>query len=272
MTLVPLFRTALIAGLLAASSAAHAQIDPIRQDTGAVGVTSEQYIRLNAWFVRGQDGELPPGPCRITLRFYDTRGAIVAESTEELVPSRATLLDYRPAGLAPGERMTVRAEIIAEPDRNGVTPPVLPSVEVIDVATGRTAVVDPGSSSALEPTRADFSTFGMTHLQVARLSATCLGHVDDRGLPPGPCRMQLAIVSGNGRALVTREVTSAAGETVSLDFAAGEMVTGVRRRMWATVSTDEASFVATSVEIFDQPTGKTVALLPGQIAQSWGWE
>lgn len=65
-----------------------------------------------------------------------------------------------------------------------------------------------------------------------------VGLPSDSGLPPGPCNVTLALYSGNGSILVSREVTVSPGQTVSLDFPAGSMVPGVRRRMWAKTSSD----------------------------------
>ena len=77
-----------------------------------------------------------------------------------------------------------------------------------------------------------------------------------------------------GSALVARDVTLTPGVAVALDFAAGEVVPGVRRRMWASVTTDgrEQGFVTSSVEVFDQTSGKSAVLFPADFVQSWGWE
>jgi hypothetical protein len=262
---------------LGAPTPARAQLDPgQRYHSSPVGVADGQYARLHAYFVTGHS-ELPPGPCRLTLRFIDHTGAALVESVVTLVPNRDTMLDYQPQGLRPGERATVRALVLAEPDERGVAPRIIPSLEVVDAPSGRTTIADPGAVRALDPGGfgpRQFSTFGMASEQVARVTASYVGLPSDSGLPPGPCNVLLTIHSGNGSVLVTREVTVSPGQTVSLDFPAGTMVPGIRRRMWATQSTDgrEQGFVTSSVEIFDAPNGKSTVLHPSSFVQSWGWE
>ncbi len=277
-TLLPALGLALVLG---APGAARAQIDPLRYHSAAVSVTDGQTARLHAYFVEADDGraELPPGPCRLTLRFLDARGGVLATTQLEHVPGRDTLLDYQTRDLRPGERAALRAEIVAFPDANGRAPRVIPSVEVFDTRTGRTAVADAGQVRPMHDTpEADgghrFGTVGLISRQVARLNATCIAPPGDTGLPPGPCNVHLALVSGNGAPLVTHDGEVAPGETVSIEFAAGAMVEGIRRRLWAEASQVRAAggFLTTSLEIYDESTGQSSMLLPGDIVQSWGWE
>jgi hypothetical protein len=244
-------------------------------------VTDGQTARLHAYFVEADDGrgELPPGPCRLTLRFLDARGGVLATTQLEHVPGRDTILDYQPRDLRPGERASLRAEIVAFPDANGRPPRVIPSVEVFDTRSGRTAVADAGQVRPMhDAPEADrghrFGSFGLTNRQVARLNATCIAPPDETGLPPGPCNVHLALVSGNGSPLVVHDGEVAPGETVSIEFPAGAMVEGIRRRLWAEASQGRATggFLTTSLEIYDETMGQSSLLLPGDIVQSWGWE
>lgn len=264
---------------LAAPSAAQAQIHPTRLRSSALGVADGQYARLNAYFVKAMPGtsELPPGPCRVTLRFVDATGAVAAESVVSLDRGRAAFLDFAPRGLRPGERATVRADVIAEPDARGVVPAMLPSIEVIDAATGRTGPVDPGSIRGFNPQPeppGDLPLIGLASQQVARVSASYLGRPSDSGLPPGPCVVSLALLSGDGAVVVSREFTVAPGQTATLDLAAGSLPAGIRRRLSARVTSDGRAqgVVTPSVEIFDASTGRSAAVLPANLVQSWGWE
>ena len=140
-----LLAAGLLAGAALTTGRAHAQIDPYRLHSSTVGVTDGQFVRLNAYFVESADGrdQLPPGPCRVTLRFLDQRGAVVAESVETLTPNRDIFLDYRPAGLRAGERATVRVVLIGERDASGRAPRLIPTIEVVDVASSRTTIAAP---------------------------------------------------------------------------------------------------------------------------------
>lgn len=264
---------------LAAPATARAQIDPYRPwlYSSAIGVADGQYARISAYFEKAASGDLPPGPCRVTLRFVDGRGAILAESATRIGAARAISLDYRPVGLRAGERATVRAVLRAEPDDNGVPPLVIPTLEVADSASGRTTLLSPGSIRGFNPQPEPPGDFGITYLasmQVARVSASYVDLPSERGLPPGPCRAVISFKGNGGEVLGRKEVTLAPGETIALDFAAGYMVGGVRRRLWATVTTDgnQQGFVTKSLEIFDQASGQSTALHPSQFVQSWGWE
>lgn len=267
---------ALALGLLLAPSPAEAQVEHPRYHSSAVGVADGQYVRLNAFYVDSEPSrpELPPGPCRLTLRLLDAAGATLSESVVSLPAGRDTVLDFQPEGLRPGERATVRAEVIAEPDSNGLAPIVKTTLDVVDKATGRTAVADPGTPNGGGLPRTDTGIFALTSLQIGRINATYVGFPDESGLPPGPCRVTLTLFNGAGRVLVTRDVEASPGQTVSLDFPAGFMVEGVRRRLWAKATTDgrEQGFVTAAVEVFDEDSGRSTVLYPGQIAGSWGWE
>lgn len=271
-------RIALAALISLAAAPAHALIDTIRYHSSPVGVTDGQYARLSAYFVQSESGrpELPPGPCRVTMRLLNQAGATVAESVVTLGPGRDTVLDFRPAGLRAGERATVRAVILGERDASGLAPRIVPSLEVVDVETGRTTIASPGLIRGFNPQPeppGDFGAFGVSSLQVARVSAAYVGLPSDTGLPPGPCNVTLTLYGG-GAVLATREVTVSPGQTVSLDLPAGYMAPGARRRMWARAASDGRAqgFLSASVEVFDAPSGKSAVLHPAAFVQSWGWE
>lgn len=269
----------LVALALLAPRAAHAQIDPYRLHSTSIGLTDGQYVRLNAYFDRAADGgraELPPGPCRVTLRFLDERGAVVAESVATLRAGRAALLDYRPT-LRPGARAAVRAELIGERDDAGVAPALIPSIEVIDVATGRTTIGSPGTIRGFNPQPeppGDLGLFGLASGQAAHVSVAYVGLSSDSGLPPGPCNVQITLLNGDGAIVASRRATVAPGETIALDLVGAATPPGVRRRLLAKVTTDgrEQGFLASAVEVVDEATGKSAAMFPSDFVQSWGWE
>ncbi|HVV85865.1 MAG TPA: hypothetical protein VHE35_22555 [Kofleriaceae bacterium] len=276
-----------------APHSAHAQIEPVRISSASVGVASGQYVRLNAHFVTAIDSRgFPPGPCRVTLRLLDERGGVINEQVVSLAPGRAALLDYRPE-LRLGDHRTVRAQVIGERDANGFAPNIIPSLEVIDVATGKTGIVSPGTIRGFNPQPdppgddgsthgfnpqpeppGDFGLFGIADSQVARLTASYVGVTSDSGLPPGPCDVALTFWNGDGSVVATRRVTLQPGASISLDVPAGSLPAGVRRRMWTSVTTDghEQGFLAGSVDIFDQTTGKSSALLAGSFTEYIGLE
>lgn len=268
---------AAVLGLAAfAPGTAHAALNAYRLDSSSVGIADGQVIRLNAYFVTDAEGRgLPPGPCRVTLRFLDASGATAGETTVVMRAGRAASFDYRPA-LRPGQRATLRAEVVAERDEAGLAPRVLASVEVYESSTGRTTVASPGTTRAFDPqlgATGDLAPFGAASQQVAHVTAAYVGLPSDSGLPPGPCRVTMLIYSGDG-VVASREQTLAPGETAALDFAAGALPTGVRRRLWATVVTDgrEQGAVLGAVEIVDGESGKSSVLFPADMVQSWGWE
>lgn len=263
--------------LLGAAAPARAQLDTIRFHSSPVGVADGQYARLAAYFVESESPrpELPPGPCRVTMRLLDAAGSTVAESVISLGPGRDAVLDFRPEGLRAGDRATVRAVILAARDTNGLAPRIIPSLEVVDTATGRTTISTPGLVRGLtQQPSGSFGTFGLASMQVARVTAAYVGLPTESGLPPAPCNVTLALYSGNGAILASREVTVSPGQTASIDFPAGYMVAGVRRRMWAKTASDGRAqgFVTASVEIFDAPTGRSASIHPAAFVQSWGWE
>ena len=59
--------------------------DPERLNFGIVGMTRGQTARLNLVYVPGL-GDLPPGPCRVQLMFFDSDGHRIAASAVDLAP------------------------------------------------------------------------------------------------------------------------------------------------------------------------------------------
>ena len=117
---------------------------------GLVGVVSGQIARLNVvntGDIASPRG-LPPGPCRVTLSFFDSDGSLLATITRTLDPGHAGSLDFNIASFGSeggAGRLMIRAEVTVEPDANSLTPCVMPTLEVFDMASGKTTFIIPVS-------------------------------------------------------------------------------------------------------------------------------
>ena len=103
-----------------------------------------QTMRLNATFT-DVDADLPPGPCRMTLSFYDGDGRLVLQTVETVELGQTVSLDV-PAGEIPSTvRKRLRATVRVEALPGGLIPCVMPSLEVFNADTGKTALFYPGA-------------------------------------------------------------------------------------------------------------------------------
>lgn len=110
-----------------------------------VGITANQTARINVYF-SAQPRGYPPGPCAgaLQLRFYDSAGNVLAQSTVRMEPTAVEHLEFTPARGTEG-RTPVRADFTW-----GMVPPgpcrtnVMGNVEVFSNATGETQFVLPG--------------------------------------------------------------------------------------------------------------------------------
>lgn len=127
---------------------------------GLFGIVADQTARVSVVNTSGDPGGYPPGPCRVALAFVDVGGQVLEETRTVLAPGQAASLDYAFAPPPEGDRgeagasadrvgrqdLRARIEIVnfAPPpdgDRPQVVPPgpCVPSVEVFETASGRTA-------------------------------------------------------------------------------------------------------------------------------------
>ncbi|HVF42257.1 MAG TPA: hypothetical protein VM936_04560 [Pyrinomonadaceae bacterium] len=103
-----------------------------------------QTMRLNAAFT-DVDADLPPGPCRVTLSFYDGDGRLVLQTVETVELGQTVSLDV-PAGELPATvRKRLRATVRVEALPGGLIPCVMPSLEVFNADTGKTSLFYPGA-------------------------------------------------------------------------------------------------------------------------------
>lgn len=103
-----------------------------------------QTARVNVSYVDTPDG-FPPGPCRVTVSFYDGDGRLVGQSTQALEPGQTVQYDYQTGELPAGGRARIRASVRVEAADGSVVPCVMPSLEVFAADTGRTALFVPGA-------------------------------------------------------------------------------------------------------------------------------
>jgi hypothetical protein len=103
-----------------------------------IGIDPFETVRLNALCADGLlPGDVPPGPCDVTLTFRDMSGRTIKQMTATLQPGQGTFLDIRGMeGSSSGRRMEIQPRIL--PAGRGF---ILATVEVFDDATGRTAAI-----------------------------------------------------------------------------------------------------------------------------------
>lgn len=113
---------------------------------GFFGVLKGQTARVNVANVGAGSGELPPGPCRADVVFYDGNGLAVGRETLWLAPGQTGAADFATANQPDGWRGRVRAEVHVEP-LDGRSPSVvaITSLEVFAADTGRSALFYPGA-------------------------------------------------------------------------------------------------------------------------------
>lgn len=275
------------AAVLSSAAPARAQIDHYRTltlDTSAVGVTRGQAARVSAFYDKllppgpCTPSELPPGPCtppasfRLSLNFTDEVGNIVAQRSFTLSPGRTASLVYVPSSFRADGRATVRASISVEPE-SGYLPQLVPTVEVSDLASGQTSIINPGSLRGFNPQPEPPGDFQFGILNVVRGQTTRV-HVSNvgspNGLPPGPCRADVIFYDGEGRAVGRETLWLAAGQTGVSDFATSDMPAGWRGRLRADVHVESLDgrtvpVVATSLEVFAADTGRGLLFYPGAL-------
>jgi hypothetical protein len=249
-----------------------------------IGVARGQMARLNVFY----HNVLPPGPCRpgedcrptgsfvMSLNFADCEGNIIARNEVNLIPDKGGVLIFSPASFQPDGRACARATVTVHPDANGFLPDLVPSVDVLDVSTGQSALVNPGAIRGFNPQPeppgdSHLGLFNVVKGQTARVSAAFVDM--PHGLPPGPCRVTLSFYGGDGQLISQSIQTLDPGKTAQFDFPTTNFPAGLQKRIRASVQVEPLEgglipCVMPAVEVFAADTGKGALYYPGTMIGS----
>jgi hypothetical protein len=124
-----------LAALSGTATAFNPQPDP--PAFGIVSINPDQTIRLNVVCWEHPVDGVPPGPCRGDLMFHDMAGNVVAIRSVQLAPGHAASLDF-----TLGARSSVANLVGLDPCwiPDPTSGRALPTAEVFDTVTGRTAL------------------------------------------------------------------------------------------------------------------------------------
>jgi hypothetical protein len=111
---------------------------------GFFNVVRGQTARVNVSYLNMPDG-FPPGPCRVTVTFYDGDGRSIGQSTQSLDLGKTVLFDYATTDFPTGWRGRIRANVHAESSDGRTFPLLASSLEVFAGDTGKTALFYPGA-------------------------------------------------------------------------------------------------------------------------------
>ena len=113
-----------------------------RRAFGAVGIVSGQTARVN---VTSLSPAAPSDPTAVEIRFLDSNGGVIRQTTVTLAPGQSALFDFSLADVTPAaasSRMQIRAEVeVTVPPVSGETPSsaLVSTLEVFDNATGKSS-------------------------------------------------------------------------------------------------------------------------------------
>lgn len=280
--------TLLTATLVASLAAtARAQLDggvKLLIETSVVGVARGQVARLNVYYRDAfPPGPcLPPGPCvppdsfDALLTLYAGDGSVVVQRKVTLTPERGATLGFAPSVFDRDGRSALRATIEVAADPSGYRPRVIPSLEVLDAATGQTAFLNPGSLVGFNPQPdppRDFDSglFNVVKGQTARVNVSFVDMPE--GFPPGPCRLVVSFYDGDGRLVGQSEQSLEPGQTAQFDYKTDGLPAGGRTRLRAAVHVeardgDIIPCIMPSLEVFAADTGRTAFFVPGPMLGS----
>jgi hypothetical protein len=126
---------------------------------GMFGIVEGQTARVSVVNTSG-DPRVPLVPCRVALALVDSRGEVLKESHLTLRPGQATALEFiwfERSGASGRQDLRARIDIadLVDPGDRGprLVPPgsCVPSVEVFETATGRTAFLVAEARMGAEP-------------------------------------------------------------------------------------------------------------------------
>jgi hypothetical protein len=290
------WRSSVILGMLllvlGAVQTANAQLDggvrvANKYELSTVGVARGQQARLNVFYhnifppgpCTPGDRCFPPGPCapgescsfNVSLSFSDCDGNIVARNDLNLSPDRGGSILFTPSSFMSDGRACARATVTVQPDAHGNLPDVVPTVEILDAATGQSSLINPGSTRGFNPQPeppgdVTFGLFNVVKGQTARISVAFVGMPE--GFPPGPCRVTMRFYSGDGQQISESTIPLNPGQTGQFDFPTTNFPNGARARIRASVHVDASenaliAFLMPAVEVFAADTGKVALYYPG---------
>jgi hypothetical protein len=96
-----------------------------------------QTARVHVSYVEAESEDLPPGPCRAVVSFYDGDGRLIGQETQTLDLGRTAQFDYSTASLPTGARQRIRASVHVESSDGDLVPCIMPTLEVFAADTGR---------------------------------------------------------------------------------------------------------------------------------------
>jgi hypothetical protein len=213
-----------------------------RAVSGPITVTSGQSIRLSAVQpVLGTPGALPPDPCRVELSFVDATGQALANSRVEVGVGVAQHLDFSPSATPSTNANGATTSVTIVPIVAALAlatrehaPACLYSVELLDKTSGKSSLVSApkllraldGASLLREleesahPVALEFGFVTLARGQTARLNLVNRGLP---GLPPDPCRAELAFVDASGAKLNQTEISVAPHEGTTFELSADKL-------------------------------------------------
>jgi hypothetical protein len=128
---------------------------------GLFGISEGQTARLSVVNISGDPNGFTAGPCRVALAFVDASGTVLKSTQVSLRPGQSTSIEYGFQAPAEPERsdalsvagdrlgrqdLRARTDIVnfaapPDPERGRSVPPgpCVPTVDVFETATGRTA-------------------------------------------------------------------------------------------------------------------------------------
>jgi hypothetical protein len=223
---------------------------------GPVGVVFvRQAIQVNLTHV-GNPGQVPSDPaCQAHAQFFDLTGSRLKSIERSIAPGQTTSVRLSATDFAsrPEGKTPVRAEVTwQDTELSGIC---RASLEVVDIATGRTVLV--GIGNARPGPFAISGTLGVAQGQALRLTGVNLGSPEQSA-----CNVALAAFDAPGTLLAQRNVSLTSGEGAHLDAApvtprgVRAMARGVPLRLTGSLC---RQFLF-SVEVYDTTTGISTLL------------
>jgi hypothetical protein len=209
-----------------------------------VGITGAQTLQLNLV-------AFPPDPClTVTLGFQNRNGVAVGPSQSvSLQAGQSVSIALNGGSLVGTDERVELLPTVTGSDGAATGAGCIASVEVVNNASGVTAVVVPGAFGF--PPNPAFGVLGVTSFQTVRLNVVAY--------PPDPCAGTLSWVDMNGTPIGTSlAVQLAAGTATHLDLPGGGAL-GLRAEVRPVVTVVSGACVA-SAEVYNNQTKATRAV------------